>query len=351
MPHLFEPFTQKSLSLRNRIVMAPMCMYSAGKDGVPTDWHTVHIGTRAVGGVSLIIQEASAVEPVGRISEADLGLWNDEQALATKPLVDFAHKHGAKYSIQLAHAGRKAWSFAKAHGPETPVAPSAIPFDSAWNTPEALDAAGLDRIVAGFKASAARARDIGCDSVELHAAHGYLLHEFLSPLSNHRDDEYGGSLENRARLLKRAFEAVKSVFPEDRPVWVRISATDWVPGGFDIDEAVEVAKMMKTWGVDLVDCSSGGNSPLQKITLGAGYQVPFADRIRREAGIPTGAVGLITDAAQAEEIVASGKADLVILARELLRHPYWPLEAANKLGEEILWPKQYERGLFKFRPQ
>jgi 2,4-dienoyl-CoA reductase-like NADH-dependent reductase (Old Yellow Enzyme family) len=350
MPHLFEPFSQKSMNLRNRVVMAPMCMYSAGTDGVPNDWHYVHLGTRAVGGVSLVIAEATSVEARGRISEGDLGLWNDEQAAAFRKIIAFVHKQGAAFSIQLAHAGRKAWSGHKAYGPEEPVAPSALAYNSDWNTPEALDLAGIDRVVAGFGASAKRAAEVGCDSVELHAAHGYLIHQFLSPLSNQRTDEYGGSLENRARLLKRVYDSVKANFPADRPVWVRLSATDWVEGGWDMEQSVALSKLMKEWGVDLVDVSSGGNSPLQKIpNLGPGYQVEFAEQIKREAGIATGAVGLITEPEHADEIVRTGKADVVLLARELLRSPYWALEAAHKLGQETKWPAQYERGRFPAR--
>jgi len=323
-------------------------MYSAGTDGVPNQWHLVHYGTRAVGGTGLIIAEATAVEPRGRISEHDLGLWNDQQAEAYAQIVQFCHQYGAAFSIQLAHAGRKAWSDQKGRGPEQPAAPSALPYDDDWQTPAELDQAGIDRIVAAFGAAARRAGEIGCDAVEIHAAHGYLLHEFLSPLSNHRTDEYGGSLENRSRLLKRVFEAVREQFPAERPVWVRISATDWVPGGWDIDESVALARMMKEWGVDLVDVSTGGNSPLQKIAnLGPGYQVPFAERIRREAGIPTGAVGLITQPDQANQILQEGRADVVILGRELLRNPYFPLAAAHHLGHEVEWPVQYERGRFR----
>lgn len=348
MPHLLEPFTQKAMTLHNRIVMAPMCMYSAGEDGVATDWHDVHYGTRAVGGTSLIIVEATAVEPRGRISVNDLGLWNDEQAAALKRVAQFCQKHRAAFSIQLAHAGRKAWSGTKGHGPERPVAPSALPFADGWETPEALDLAGIDRVVAAFGEAAARAAAIGCDSVEIHAAHGYLLHEFLSPLSNQRTDEYGGSLENRARLLKRVYEAVRAAMPAEKPVWVRISATDWVDGGWDIEQSVALSRMMKEWGVDLVDVSSGGNSPLQRIpALEPGYQVPFAERIRREAGIPTGAVGLITDADHADAIIRDGQADVVLLARELLRNPYFALEAAHKLGQKTEWPVQYLRGTFQ----
>ncbi len=348
MAHLFEPITQKSVTLRNRIVMSPMCMYVAGTDGIATDWHLVHYGTRATGGIGLIIAEATAVEPRGRISEHDLGLWNDAQAEALARVARFVREQGAAFGIQLAHAGRKAWSPRKGQGPEPAVAPSALPWGDDWVTPQELDGEGIDRIVAAFGAAARRAGELGCDMVEIHAAHGYLLHEFLSPLSNKRTDEYGGPLENRARLLTRVWEAVREAFPADRPVWVRISATDWVEGAWDVDEAVELARWMKAWGVDLVDVSSGGNSPLQQITnLGPGYQVAFAERIRREAGVPTGAVGLITSPDQADSIVRSGQADVVLLGRELLRNPYFPLAAAHRLGHEVEWPAPYVRGKFR----
>ena len=348
MAHLFEPITQKSVTLRNRIVMSPMCMYVAGTDGIATDWHLVHYGTRATGGIGLIIAEATAVEPRGRISEHDLGLWNDAQAEALARVARFVREQGAAFGIQLAHAGRKAWSPRKGQGPEPAVAPSALPWGDDWVTPQELDGEGIDRIVAAFGAAARRAGELGCDMVEIHAAHGYLLHEFLSPLSNKRTDEYGGPLENRARLLKRVYEEVRAAFPADRPVWVRISATDWVEGAWDVDEAVELARWMKAWGVDLVDVSSGGNSPLQQITnLGPGYQVAFAERIRREAGVPTGAVGLITSPDQADSIVRSGQADVVLLGRELLRNPYFPLAAAHRLGHEVEWPAPYVRGKFR----
>lgn len=347
MPHLFEPLTQKSLTLKNRTVVAAMCMYSAGTDGIATDWHFVHYGTRAMGGTAMVITEATAVEPRGRISEGDLGLWNDEQAAALARIAQFVKSQGSAFSIQLAHAGRKAWSFHKGKGPEQSVGPSAIPFDDDWVTPEPLDLAGIDQVVKAFGDAARRAATLGCDSVEIHSAHGYLLHEFLSPLSNHRTDEYGGSLENRARLLKRVYETVRQNFPAERPVWVRISATDWVDGGWDIDQSVELSKMMKEWGVDLVDVSSGANSPKQKITnLGPGYQVHFAEQIRQETGIPTGAVGLITGAEQADAIIREGQADVVLLAREYLRNPYFTLEAAHVLGHEVEWPVQYVRGKF-----
>ena len=348
MARLFEPLKQKSLNMRNRIVMSPMCMWTAGTDGIPTDWHFVHYGTRATGGVGMIIAEATAVEPRGRIEPSDLGLWNDAQAEAYQRLADFAHQRGAAFSAQLAHAGRKAWSASKGRGPEKAVAPSAIPYTQEWETPETLDKQGIDRIVAAFGGAATRAGAAGFDSVEIHAAHGYLVHEFLSPLSNHREDEYGGSFENRIRFAKRVIEAVCSKFPADRPVWVRISGTDWVEGGWDLDQSVELARLMKGWGVDLVDCSTGGNSRQQNLPyLGPGYQIPVAERVRREAGIATGAVGIITKADQAEAILAEEKADVIIIGRELLRNPYFPLQAAHQLGVEVdYWPVQYERGKY-----
>jgi 2,4-dienoyl-CoA reductase-like NADH-dependent reductase (Old Yellow Enzyme family) len=334
------------MTLRNRIVMAAMCQYSAGLDGIPTDWHFVHYGTRAVGGAGLVITEATAVESLGRISEGDTGLWDDQQAEAFHRIARFCQQHGARFSIQLCHAGRKAWTDTKGFGPDQPVAPSSIPFTPNSNVPQELDHAGIDRIVAAFKSAAARARDLGCDSVELHAAHGYLLHEFLSPISNRREDEYGGSLENRARALRRVVEAVRSEFPEERPLWVRISAVDWIAGGLDIEESVLLARMMKSWGVDLIDVSTGALSPLQQIPVAPGYQVPFSDRIRRDAEIPTGAVGLITEPEQADAIVRSGQADVVLFGRELLRNPYLPLQAAHELRQEVRWPEQYLRGKF-----
>lgn len=349
MAGLFEPLEQRGMKLRNRIVMSPMCQYCAGADAVPTDWHLVHLGTRATGGVGLVIAEATAVESVGRLSLGDLGLWNDAQAASFERIARFVQSQGAAFGIQLAHGGRKAWGDMKVRpeGLETPVAPSAIPYDTGFPTPIALDAAGIDRVVEAFRSAAVRAAELSCDMVEVHAAHGYLLHEFLSPLSNQRTDEYGGSLENRARLLKRVVAAIRSVFPEERPVWVRISATDWVEGGWDLDQSVELSRWMKEWGVDLVDCSSGALSPLQKIKAGPGYQVPFAERIRREAGIATGAVGIITQADQAEQILQEGQADVVLLARELLRNPYFALQAAQALEQEIAWPGQY----FAARPR
>jgi len=343
MPMLYEPFVQRSMTLRNRIVMSPMCMYSAGEDGVPTDWHLQHLGTRAAGGAGLIISEATAVEPVGRLSLGDLGLWNDQQAEGFARIARLVQSQGARFGIQLAHGGRKAWSDMpeRPEGLEQPVAPSALPYDEGWMVPRELDREGIDRIVQRFREAAVRAGEIGCDMVEIHAAHGYLLHEFLSPLSNVRSDEYGGSLENRARLLRRVVEAVREAFPADRPVWVRISATDWVEGGWDLEQSVQLAHWLKEWGIDLIDTSSGGLSPKQQIKAGLGYQVPFAERIRREAGIATGAVGLIVSAEQAEEILQAGQADVVLMGRELLRNPYFPLHASQAVGAEVPWPVQY----------
>ncbi len=342
MSHLFDPLTLRGLILKNRIMMSPMCMYSAKADGLPTDWHYVHYTTRAVGGTGLIMTEATAVESRGRLSERDLGIYNDRQTEALARLVDMIHQQGAKAAIQLAHSGRKAWSEKKAFGPEQPVAPSALPFDADWNTPRALGISELDGIVEAFQNAARRAATAGFDVVEIHAAHGYLLNQFLSPLSNHREDEYGGSLENRMRLLRRVVAAIREVWPERAPLFVRLSASDWVPEGVDISQTVQMARMLSELGVDVIDCSSGGNAPVAP-PAGPGYQVPFAHRVKREAGIATAAVGLINTPEMAEEIVSNKRADLIVLGRPLLRNPYWPLEAARELGAEIEWPVQYRR--------
>jgi 2,4-dienoyl-CoA reductase-like NADH-dependent reductase (Old Yellow Enzyme family) len=346
---LFDRVHFGNVELRNRIVVSPMCEYSA-EHGIPNDWHLVHLGSRAVGGAGLVFTEATSVSPEGRISPGDTGLWNDTQQAAWKRIASFVAAQGAAPGIQLAHAGRKGSTEIPSHGGKaltsgawTPVAPSAIAFDSDYPMPAALDAAGIQKIIADFAASARRAREAGFAVVEIHAAHGYLLHEFLSPLSNKRNDEYGGSLENRARILRRVVVAVRKEWPAPRPLFVRVSATDWVEGGWDIDECVELARMLKSDGVDLVDCSSGGTSPHAKIPVAQGYQVPFAARIRREAGIATGAVGLITDARQAQEILDRGEADIVIMAREFLRDPYFPRRAAKELGVKIAAPLQYQR--------
>lgn len=349
--HLFEPLTLGNVTLRNRIAVSPMCEYSAA-DGVPNDWHLVHLGSRAVGGAGLVFAEATAVSPEGRISPGDTGLWNDAQLEAWARITAFVSSQGAAPGIQLAHAGRKAATDLPWHGGRpltsdqgawTIFAPSALPFDTDFTTPVALDESGIAKVLADFSTAAARARDAGFRVIEIHAAHGYLLHEFLSPLSNHREDRYGGSLANRARLLREIVAVVRAQWPAPAPLIVRVSASDWVDGGWDIEECVELARWLKQDGVDLIDCSSGGNVPNVKIPLTAGYQVPFAARIRREAGIATGAVGLITDAKEADAILVRGEADLILMAREFLRDPYFPRRAAAQLGVTIEAPVQYRR--------
>jgi 2,4-dienoyl-CoA reductase-like NADH-dependent reductase (Old Yellow Enzyme family) len=351
MTTLFQPLTLRGLTLPNRIAVSPMCQYQA-KDGVPNDWHLVHLGGLAQGGAGLVFTEAAAVLPEGRISPEDLGIWNMAQAEALARIVHFIKVQGAVPGIQLAHAGRKASTFAPwrgsgsvlaAAGGWTPMAPSALAFDPSWTVPEALDEAGIIAVIDAFMDAARRAIAAGFQVIEVHAAHGYLLHQFLSPLSNHRADAYGGSFENRTRLVREVVGALRSILPEELPLFVRISATDWAEGGWDLDQSVALAKELKALGVDLVDCSSGGLVPHQKIVLGPGYQVPFAARIRAEAGLPTGAVGLITEPQQAEQILAEGSADIVLLARELLRNPRWPLRAAQELGAEVPWPASYAR--------
>jgi len=347
---LFAPYTIGNVTLRNRIVVSPMCEYSA-IDGVPNDWHLVHLGSRAVGGAGLVFTEATAVSPEARISPADTGLWNDAQQSAWQRIVDFIHSQGAVAGIQLAHAGRKGstdvpWRGGKAVSGAAawvPIAPSAIAFADDYPMPAALDDAGIQKVIADFTAAARRTRDAGFDVAEIHAAHGYLLHEFLSPLSNTRSDRYGGSLENRARLLHEVVAAVRTQWPAPRPLFVRVSATDWAPGGWDIDECVELARQLKAAGVDLIDTSSGGLVAHAKITVGPGYQAPFAARIRREANVATGAVGMITDAHQAQKILDDGAADLIVMAREMLRDPYFPRRAAKELGATITAPQQYLR--------
>ncbi|WP_108471170.1 NADH:flavin oxidoreductase/NADH oxidase [Rhodanobacter thiooxydans] len=349
---LFDPFTQRSLTLRNRFVVSPMCEYSA-TDGVPNDWHMVHLGSRAVGGAALVIAEASAVSAQGRISPQDTGLWNQAQQDAWQPITRFIKTHGAIAGVQLAHAGRKASTLRPwdGHGPVPAgqgdwltVAPSALPFDAGWPAPQALDEAGIQAVIADFRAAAQRALAAGFELIEVHAAHGYLLHQFLSPLSNRRDDRYGGSFENRTRLVREVIVAVREVWPAELPLWLRLSATDWADeGGWDIGQSIELARQVKPLGVDLIDVSSGGLLPHAKIPLAPGYQVPFAAQIRREAGVATGAVGLITGAEQAAQIVANGDADVVLIARESLRDPYFPRRAAQQLGAKIDAPVQYQR--------
>jgi 2,4-dienoyl-CoA reductase-like NADH-dependent reductase (Old Yellow Enzyme family) len=348
---LFEPFAQRSLSLRNRIVIAPMCQYSA-IDGLPDHWHLVHLGSRAVGGAAIVIAEASAVSAIGRITPNDTGIWNDAQVEAWRPITRFIAAQGAIPGVQLAHAGRKAsahrpWEGGGAltaeQGAWTTVAPSALPFDIGWPAPQALDEAGIRQIVAEFRAAAQRALAAGFRLVELHAAHGYLLHQFLSPLSNRRTDDYGGGFEGRTRLVREVVAAVREVWPAELPLWLRISATDWAEGGWQVEDSVRLAERVKPLGVDLIDVSSGGLVPHVKIPLAPGYQVPFAAQIRHEAGIATGAVGLITESEQAEGILAGGAADVVLIARESLRDPYFPRRAAAELGAKIDAPAQYQR--------
>ncbi|MFI5351142.1 MAG: NADH:flavin oxidoreductase/NADH oxidase [Elusimicrobiota bacterium] len=349
MSVLFSPLRLRGLELRNRVFVSPMCQYSCA-DGVATDWHLVHLGSRAAGGASLVMAEASAVEPIGRISPGDAGIWSEAHAQAWAPVARFIRSQGAAPAIQLAHAGRKAstavpWEGGgplKA-GAWTPVGASSIPFDAGYATPRELTPPELSALAARFAASAQLALAAGFEVVELHFAHGYLVHSFLSPLSNNRKDAYGGGFDGRARLALEIAAAVRRVWPERLPLFVRVSATDWAEGGWDLPQTVELSRRLKILGVDLIDCSSGALVPYAKIPAAPGYQVPFADAVRREAGIATGAVGMITQPAQAEEIVASGKADAVLLAREFLRDPYWPLHAAAALGAEAPWPKQYGR--------
>jgi len=351
MTHLFQPLTLRGITLPNRIAVSPMCQYQS-QDGLPNDWHLVHLGGLAQGGAGLVFTEAAAILPEGRISPEDLGIWNMAQAEGLARSVRFIKAQGAVPGIQLAHAGRKASAFSPwkgsgsvspAAGGWTPVAPSALPFDAGWTLPTALDEAGIVAVIDAFMDATRRALAAGFQVIEVHAAHGYLLHQFLSPLSNHRQDAYGGSWENRTRLVREVVGALRGILPEELPLLVRISATDWTEGGWDIDQSVELSKELRALGVDLVDCSSGGGVAGAKIPLGPGYQVPFAARIRTGAAIATGAVGLITEPEQAERILAEGSADLVLLARELLRNPRWPLHAAQVLGAEVPWPASYAR--------
>lgn len=352
-PFLFRPITFRSVSLRNRIVVSPMCQYSAD-DGVPDDWHLVHLGARAVGGAGIVFTEATHVEPRGRITHHCLGLWNDAQRDALRRIAAFVAAQGAVPGIQLAHAGRKAsvsvpWEGTRPLAPDDggweAIAPSAVPFADGHAVPREMDAGDIADVIGAFQSATIRAREAGFSVLELHAAHGYLIHEFLSPISNRRGDGYGGSLDNRARFLMEAIDAIRTEWPKDKPLFVRLSCTDWVDGGWTIDDTVALAGMLKARGdVDLIDCSSGGSDPRQQIPIHPGYQVPFAERIRREAGIATSAVGLLHSPDGAEEILANGRADLVVLGRSMLADPYWPLHAAGALrAEGVDWPVQYER--------
>lgn len=351
MSSLFSPFKLRELNIRNRIFVSPMCMYSS-HEGMPTDWHLVHLGSRAVGGAGLVMVEASAVTAQGRISPDDSGIWNGEQAQAFAPIVEFIRAQGAVPAIQLAHAGRKAstdlpWKGSgpldAKHGGWQTIAASALPFAAGHPMPREATLQDLEIILGQFVSAARRSAEAGFEVVEIHMAHGYLLHEFLSPLSNHRTDEFGGSLENRMRFPLRVAKAVRDVWSEHLPVFVRISASDWMEGGWDLDQSLELAKNLKALGIDLIDCSSGGLVPEAAPPFGPGFQTPFASAIREQVGIATGAVGFITDPAQAEQIIATGLADALFLARAMLRDPYWPLHAAKALGVDLGWPAQYER--------
>jgi 2,4-dienoyl-CoA reductase-like NADH-dependent reductase (Old Yellow Enzyme family) len=352
MPSLFDPLSIRELTLPHRIIVSPMCQYSS-TDGFANDWHLVHLGSRAVGRASVVFTEAIAVVPEGRISPQDLGIWKDDHIQFLSRITTFLKSQGSIPSTQLAHAGRKAstaapWLGGKPVGPDQggwiPIyGPSPIPFADGYQTPRELSQNDIQAVIKAFRDAARRALDAGFEIIELHGAHGYLFHEFLSPLSNHRTDQYGGSFDNRIRLLCETASAVREVWPERLPLFTRISATDWVQGGWTIDESIELSRRLKQVGVDLIDCSSGGNIPGVKIPLGPGYQTEFAERIRREADILTCAVGLITSPQQADHIIRSGQADAVMLAREFLRHPYWPLKAAKELGKPFPWPPQYER--------
>ena len=348
MSRLLSPLALRGTTFRNRIWVSPMCQYSA-VDGMPDDWHLVHLGARAVGGAGLVLTEATAVTPEGRISPQDTGIWNDAQADEWACIAAFVKKQGAAVGMQLAHAGRKGstrrpWEgrgyVDPADGGWQTVSASPLPYAD-WPAPTALT--DLAAEAAAWAAAAVRARDAGFDTVEIHAAHGYLLHQFLSPLTNTRTDGYGGDFAGRVRFPLEVVAAVREVWPDDKPLLVRISAQDWAPGGWSLEESVELARLLRDRGVDLVDCSSGGLVPEQRIEAGPGFQVPFAAAVRAGAGVATGAVGLITEPAQAEQVLADGSADVVLLARALLREPHWPLRAAAELGDDIAWPVQYER--------
>ena len=352
MSKLFTPLQMRDVRFRNRVFMSPMCQYSS-EEGMPTEWHFVHLGSRAVGGVGLVIVEATGVSPEGRISPWDSGIWSDEHARAFQRITRFIKEQGSVAGIQLAHAGRKASTDApwrggkglkKSEGGWEPLGPTAEAFAEGYPTPRAMTVADIDVVVGQFVDATRRSLDAGFEVVELHMAHGYLMHSFLSPLTNNRRDDYGGSLETRMRLPLRVAAEVRRAWPSRLPLFARLSCSDWVEGGWDVAQSVELSRRLKELGVDLIDCSSGGAVPVARIEIGPGYQVPFAERIRREAGVPTGAVGMITEGRQAEEFVASGKADAVLIGRALLWDPYWTVHAAAELGVEGDWPVQYARG-------
>jgi len=350
--HLFAPLAIRGINLANRVVVSPMCQYSS-QDGFANEWHLVHLGSRAVGGAGLVLTEATAVLPEGRISPQDLGIWDDRHVEFLSRITTFIHQQGSIAGIQLAHAGRKAstkrpWD---GHGEareseggwKKVVAPTAERFADTYPEPQELTEKGIQEVIRAFRDAACRALNVGFRVAEIHAAHGYLLHEFLSPLTNKRSDRYGGSFDNRIRLVCEVVTAVRNVWPDDAPLFMRISATDWIEGGWDVEQSVELARKVNILGVDLIDCSSGGNLPHARIPVGPGYQTPFAEKIRGESGVLTGAVGMITDAVQADHIIRTGQADVAVLARELLREPYWPLRAARELSQSAAWPVQYLR--------
>lgn len=349
--HLFAPLTFRSVTLRNRICVSPMCQYSS-MDGFANDWHVVHLGSRATGGAALVVAEATAVEARGRISPSDLGLWKDEHIEPLARIVRFIHDQGAVAGIQLAHAGRKAstkrpWDgmgvVLDNEGGWLPVAPSDIPFNAGDPSPHALTREEIRDVIAAFAAATRRARIAGFRLIEIHAAHGYLLHQFLSPLANRRNDEYGGSFENRTRLTREVVTAVRAEWPQNLPLFIRISATDWIEGSWSVDDSIALVRQLVPLGIDLIDCSSGGLAPGAKIPIGPGYQTPLAARIRQETGIRTGAVGMIVAPAQADHIIRTAQADVVFLARAMLRNPYWPLHAGAELRQPVPWPPQYLR--------
>ena len=352
MAHLFDSLVVRDIKFANRVFVSPMCQYSS-TDGYANDWHFVHLGSRAVGGAGLVLTEATAVLAEGRISPQDLGIWSDDHIEPLARIVHFIHQQGSSAGMQLAHAGRKASTYRpwEGHGtvPETAggwtnvVGPSAVAFADHYPLPQAATKQGIQAIVEAFGVAARRACEAGFRVIEIHAAHGYLIHEFLSPLSNRRVDAYGGSFENRTRILREIVAAVRRSWPERAPVFVRISAMEWVDDSWDIQQSIELARQLKELGVDLIDCSSGGNVPRATVPVGPGYQTPFAEQIRRQAKIMTGAVGMITSPVQAEHILATGQSDAVIIAREFLRDPYWPLRAARELGQATSWPVQYLR--------
>ncbi|MFA5826447.1 MAG: NADH:flavin oxidoreductase/NADH oxidase [Gallionellaceae bacterium] len=351
MSQLFSPIRLREVNIKNRIFMAPMCQYSAD-DGMPNEWHRTHYGARAAGGVGLVMVEATAVCSEGRITPYDLGLWSVQQAEAFRPITNFIKKQGATPAIQIAHAGRKAgcaqpWkggkSISSQEGGWQPLAPSALAFSADSNMPKEMNQADIDQVAGQFADATKRALTAGFEVVEIHMAHGYLLHEFLSPLTNHRSDAYGGSFENRARLPLRVAQAVQDLWPSDKPVMVRISATDWVEGGWDLAGSIELVKQLKLIGIDHVDVSTGGLVPDAVMPVAPGFQIPFAASLRKETGMSVSTVGLITDAKHAEDILVAGQADAVSIGRELLRNPYWPLQAASSLGEDVSWPLQYLR--------